>query len=135
MRIVLLTTEPRYIVFLLRFFYFIFDYVYISMYGVHANGGGCPTEARSTGSQKAGVTGGCAGIEPRSYAGALRALLTTGLPSSLPDMLSVCYVRSLRVEPDQERCLHSTSIACVFVSNTSAIKHLRHVGSFLSNGL
>lgn len=92
--------------FLLRFFNFIFDYVYISMYGVHANGSGCPAEARSTGSLKAGVTGGCAGIEPRSYAGVMRALLTTGLPSSLPDMLSVCYVRSLRVEPDQEQCLH-----------------------------
>lgn len=46
------------------------------MYGVHANGSGCPAEARNTGSLKAGVTDGCAGIEPRSYAGAMRALLT-----------------------------------------------------------
>lgn len=76
------------------------------MYGVHANESGCPAEAKSTGSLKAGVTGGCAEVEPRSYAGAMRALLTTGLPSSFPDRLSVCYVRSLKVEPDQEWCLH-----------------------------
>lgn len=77
--------------------------MYIFIYGVHANGSGCPAEAGNTGSLKAGVTGGCTGIEPRSYAGVMRKLLTTGLPSSLPDMLSASYVRSLRVEPDQER--------------------------------
>lgn len=85
------------------------------MYGVHANESGCPAEARNTGSLKAGVTGGCAGIEPRSHAGAMRALLTTGLPSSLPDMLSACYVRSLRVEPDQERCLRRVVRALTYL--------------------
>lgn len=73
------------------------------MYGVPADGSGYPAEARNTGFPKAGVTGGCAGIEPRSCAGVLRALLTTGPSSSLPDMLSACHVRS---SPDQERCLH-----------------------------